>query len=528
MNCNYSFSQLKPVFWLVDEDKIDYFDYEVVLTDAERHDCLSVSFSGQSVLDERYTFNKGITITLQGYQPDLVLDGKRIAVETVSGEVFLVNWEFDVDPIYKFSEWDTTYNLELPENLPILPCTLVSSSAGTSYNPCEYTLPEATEIALVRHDECAYFSGTVDLYDTDKIVFDGLKDLALTESFDGYKYQQTIQFSLPLNADTDVESYKLQEFQNNKYIAVVGDRFVCGIEFGMDVQTTISSGDENGSITLQLVGDENINLAEETSGLTYDDSDQIEWRYQLKTQDGLYCWVCDGLEPNPTGNAQYILQCGYYPNGVFADKYKEQREFQGWYPQIQDKVVGTFNDIVTFYKDSCYLDDTLRINSLQSPLYFYVVGKRWSFEVDSQWSNWVATTVPSFVELSQERGTSGRTVVTMTCTGSTSQQGTLVIRNAKYAQSFAIIADYSLPVIVQSNEISYSAQTKSYFCREQVILLERSASNGFTPQVMIAGKKVTIVYPENASENDVTYSFRFQGVKSKKEQTVVITQHPRS
>ena len=528
MNCKYDLSSLKPVFYLVDDDAVIYGDYDIALNGPERHDCLSVSFSGQSVLDGRYTFDKGITITLEGYQPDLSLSGKRIAVETVSGDIYLVNWEFQCSPLYTFSEWNTTYNIEVPENLPLLPCTLVSTSTGASYHPCDYTLPEATEIALVRRDCCSYSSGNIYLYGTEKIVFDGLRDLTLTETFDKYKYEQTIQFSLPLNEDTVVDSYKLQEFQFNKYLAVVADRFVCGLDLGMDVQTTISSGEENGSVTLQLTSDENFNLSEEVSGLTYDDTDQIEWRYQLKTPDGLYSWVCDGLEPNPTGNAQYILQCGYFPNGVFAEKYREQREFQGFYPQIQDKVVGTFNDQVYFYKDSCYLDDTLKIEGITTPQRFNVVGQRRNIEIKSQWSSWSATTIPSFVTLSQTSGTSGTSLITMTCTGSTNQQGTLLIRNGKYAQSFTIIADFTDAVIVQSNTTDYQAKTVTYLLRRPVYLYSKSSTSGFQPTVAVSGKWVKVTYPENSTGSNVVYTFIFRETKyPNKEQTVVITQTPK-
>ena len=509
MNCKYNVSSLKPVFYLVDDDSIIYGDYDIALENAERHDCLSVSFSGQSALDGRYSFNKGITIVLEGYQPDLELVGKRIAVETRDGDVFLVNFEFQALPIYSFSEWNTTYNIELPENLPILPCTLVSPSGGTTYHPCEYSLSEAREITLVKHDCSSYASGTIHLYDTEPITFDNVRNLELVEQYDGYIYSQTIQLTLPLDADTDVETYKLQEFQQNQYIAIVGNRFVCGIDLGLDVQTTITSDNENGSITLELRSDENFNMVEEESGITIDDSDHIEWRYQLKTPDGLYCWVCDGLEPNPTGNAQYILQCGYYPNGVFANKYREQREFQGWYPQIQDQVVGTFSDVVTFYKDSCYMPDTLKIDGITSPLKFNIVGQRRNIEIKSTWSNWTATTVPSFVTLSQERGTSGSTTITMTCTGNTNEQGTLMIANAHNAQSFTIIADFSDAVIVQSTEIDYRAKTLTYWLRRPVYLYRKSSTSGFDAAVAISGKWVKITYCENQTGQDVVYTFVF-------------------
>lgn len=518
------------MLFLAESSAIMYNDYRVVAGAVTRLDVLSVSFSGSSSLERRYEFTKRIDITLRGYAPSLGLAGKRIIVQTVDGNYYLADWEFDAEPDYTFDgvEDTTVYQLTFDENLPVLPCSSIATIT-TSSGVCAYNgALNASTLILVSTDASCVDEDEIIVYGSGQTVEFTSKSLAFKETYDGTKYSKTIEFELELNDDNVVESYKLHEFLNNRWTALVKESgMIFGHELGMNVKYDITSNDDSASVKVTLEADENVPcLRYDEVSITEDD--YIEWRFIQKTPEGLWCWVCDGLEPNPTGNAQYILKCGYYRNGEFADKYLEQREFQGWYPQIQDKVVGTFNDQVYFYKDSCYLDDTLRINSLQSPLYFYIIGKRWSFEVDSQWSNWTATTVPSFVELSQERGTSGRTVVTMTCTGSTSQQGTLMIRNAKYAQSFSVIADYSLPVIVQSNEISYSAQTKSYFCREQVILLERSASNGFTPQVMIAGKKVTIVYPENASENDVTYTFVFRGVKSKKEQTVVITQHPRS
>lgn len=528
--CSYTLAKLRPILFLADSSAITYNDYRVSVGNVNELDVLSVSFSGSSSLERRYEFTKRIDITLRGYAPSLELSGKRIIVQTVDGNYYLADWEFDAEPDYTFDgvEDTTVYQLTFDENLPVLPCSSIATIT-TSSGVCAYNgALNASTLVLVSTDASCVDEDEIIVYGSGQTVEFTSKSLAFKETYDGTKYSKTIEFELELNDDNVVESYKLHEFLNNRWTALVKEAgMVFGHELGMHVKYDITSNDDSASVKVTLEADENVPcLRYDEVSITEDD--YIDWRFQLKTPDGLWCWVCDGLEPNPTGNAQYILKCGYYRNGEFADKYLEQREFQAWYPQLQDKVVGTFNDQVYFYKDSCYLDDTLRINSLQSPLYFYVVGKRWSFEVDSQWSNWTATTVPSFVELSQERGSSGRTVVTMTCTGSTSQQGTLVIRNAKYAQSFSIIADYTLPVIVQSTAITYSAQTTTWFTREQVILQSKSSDHYMTPQVAISSGKVRVVWPENSFDEDVVYTLVFKGTKSKKVQTVVITQHPRS
>lgn len=528
MNCLYIASQLKPVFWLVDDDKIDYSGYSVSLTDAERYDCLSVEFEVQSELQGRYNFTKSITIVMNGYQPDLVLQGKRIAVETMEGELYLVNWEFTQIPTYTYSlnnnEGITTYKLETPENLPIMPCDdYTELSAITS--DCSYESVGLKTLTLVERRKALYTNCTIDLLETEPIVFDGLKNLSFEENYDGYMYSQTVEFTFPLNELDNTIAYKLQEFPENRYLAVIEPNgIVAGIELGFAVATTIKSDGEEGTITVTLTSDENINC-HQCDSITFNPYQDIVWKYVLHTTDNNhYGWVCVDNAPNEDGEAMYIVQEAFYRNGESAHQYKIHEDYQGWYDDLN--IVGTFDTQMTFYKDSCYLPDTLKIEGITSPLKFNIVGQRRNIQINSKWSNWVATTVPSFVTLSQERGTSGSTTITMTCTGNTNTQGTLMIANAHNAQSFTIIADFTDAVIVQSTEIDYRAKTLTYWLRRPVYLYRKSSTSGFDAAVVVSGKWVKITYCENQTGQDVVYTFVFKETAyPHKEQTVVITQH---
>lgn len=528
MECKYNISRLKPLFYLVPAENIRYSDYGVEVENAERHDCLNVSFSGQSALDERYQFNKGLTIVFEGYQPDMSLEGKRIVVETVNSEAYVIDWEFDLHPLYRYtlnsSDNSTTYDLDFSENLPILPCSDVTLSQGTVVpSECKYALPAIKKVSLVKHAKCSLGNNEVVLYDTEPITFDNLIGASFSEEYDGYKYEQTLQFQIPLNKENVVDKYKLQEFLTNKYLCVISpENMIAGRELGMQVQTTISSEDDTSSITIQLTSDENIH-ALQMDEVTFNDNPELTWRYIMKAENGEYGWVCQGNEPNPEGNAMYILKEGFYANGQSSGKYLVHEDYASWFHALN--IIGKFSGNTYFYKDSCYADDTLTVSYLTSPKTFQIVGASWSFEVKSKFSDWTATTIPSFVTLSSSQGSYGRSSVTMTCTGATSQQGQLVIQNAKYTQVFTIIADYSDAVIVPSSTISYSAQTKSYPCRRQVYLHSQSSTSPFNPSVRISGKLVTIVYPENQSGSDVVYTFVFKETAyPHREQTVTITQ----
>ena len=190
-------------------------------------------------------------------------------------------------------------------------------------------------------------------------------------------------------------------------------------------------------------------------------------------------------------------------------------------------IVGVFTQNVYFFKNSCYAPDTLKIDGIVSPHNFYVVGQQRPIDVDSKFSDWTATTVPSFCTMSVTSGSSGKTRTVLTCTGNTSEQGELVISNDSQNQSFTIIADFSAPVIVPSSEIDYKAQVKNYFIRKPVYLVSKSSTSGFDASVAITGKTVRIVFPENGTEGDAIYTFIFSTTSYPRvEQTVVITQHP--
>ena len=527
MNCKYDVSDLKPVFWLVDNENLIFDSESVALEEPERHDCLSVSFSGQSTLDGRYSFDKGITIVMRGYRPDVMFKGHRIAVEARSGELYLIDAEFDLEAVYTYrlggDNNDTTFNLDFSENLPIVPVKRIIGDSGYNTDECEYRLPVIRKITLVPHDKCMVSSAEISLMGIEPIVFDGLVGTTLTESFDGYRYSTTLTFRLPLNADNVVDTYHLQEFMSNRYVvAVEPENLILGMELGLQATENISS--EQASVEVVLSSDENINMME-VNKVVFTKNTQVVWKYIDKTPDGQFGYVCRGEQANPDGEALHILQAGYYKNGQPNGEYRVHINYRnGWFHGLN--IVGVFTQNVYFQKDSCYAPDTLKIDGIVSPHNFYVIGQQRPIDITSSFSDWTATTVPSFCTLSVTSGGSGKTRTVLTCTGSTSQQGELVISNDSQSQAFLVIADFSLPVIVPSNEINYFVQVKSYFCREQVFLVSREASNGFQPQVSIAGKTIRIVYPENSSTGDVTYTFVFQGVTSRKQQTVVITQHP--
>lgn len=203
-NCSYNLASLANHFWLVDADKIRISNYTASLQDAEKHHCLRIEFESEASLEGRYRFGKQISITLQGYQPDLVLTGRRIAVETKEGELYLVNVEFDHLPTYVYtlnSESDqTVYNLELPENLPIFPVLDFSEAEGSATEDCSYTVNGSKTLELVPRNKCFYSSSSIELLGaTEPITFENLRNLVFREEFDGYRYEQTCEFTLPLN-----------------------------------------------------------------------------------------------------------------------------------------------------------------------------------------------------------------------------------------------------------------------------------------------------------------------------------------
>ena len=532
MNCSYIASQLVTRLYVIPTigDIEMHLDPLSATCDASYLDAYDIEFKQTSNLNGRYQFSYELNFSLQGYNP---FDDESyfFILQTKSGECFLINKEFSY-LTHTFtlnnSECYTRITVEVEENMPVLPVTIDSEAPYSASGTCSYNGGGKTSLSLVNHDRSA-LNASGDVVSYDAVFLDDVTDsVSLTESYDGYIYSTTLQFVKPLSAVEQIGSYNLMEFQENKWSAIVkkdGLAYYAGWELGLYVTTTIDASNDDSTITVELKADENKGLLVNDDVVEIID-EQLEWRFIEKTPDGLWCWVCDGLEPNPTGNAQYILKCGYYKNGTFADRYLEQREFQGWYPEIQDKVEGTFNDVVIFYKDSCYVPDTLKIEGIVSPHKFNIVGQRRNIQINSKWSNWTATTVPSFVELSQERGTSGETMITMTCTGNTNTQGTLLIANAHQAQSFTIIADFTDAVIVQSTETDYRAKTITYWLRRPVYLYRKSSTSGFDASVAISGKWAKITYPENQTGQDVVYTFVFKETAyPHKEQTVVITQH---
>ena len=402
--CGYKYDKLKNVVYLVTKDHlkdihIDNGDAFIINLDEAplMVECISVEFSEQESLDERYKFTKTLKFTVNGYANVNSLEGGCYGIIVASdGTTFMTNVDFPAKVTFTYnltsSKNQTEFTLTSQSNYPTL---RLDANLNASSKKCKVYAEYGVEsINFIEKDYVTLNDRTsvITLFGGRKFnTVEFLKNACtLQETWDGEKATDVLSFDIAFDDYKTSWQYNLLEFMDNLYAGMVkpksdSNAFFIGFNFGLrpsyEIATTTEDGSSN-KITITMREDSVHGMYTLENPRIVENGD-VTWRYVENVGDYATYECIDyniavylameeiDIHNNPTG--RYMVLEGY----------------EDQYSQLFN-VVGTFQERVTFYTTKCsWFSPCKSIGNMPSLITFtgtqckeYTFGSRcdWHFE----------------------------------------------------------------------------------------------------------------------------------------------------
>ena len=378
--CKYNHSKLKNVLYLVsaDHSKVVHIDtgeaYISGLTELPlRINGFNIQYSEETSLDERYKFDKKITLSMKGYVNYKLFEGRYYAIiEDNDGIYYMVNVDFPSKITHTFNlsqnvnQTDFTFH-----SLSNFPTLKLNSDFAAENLPClGFNVYGIDKLNLIDKDYARLDVANKKVKLTDdwhNIEFLG-KTCAFKEVFDGKNVTDTITFDIPLNHKIGW-SWNLLEFLDNLYAATIvprgGDNiYYSGFNFGLQPSYTIKSSSNNGEsdvITVELTEMSNYGSTAAVD-FTEQDYDTTSWRY-VEWVDNIKCYECVEY-----ARARYLVQQEVDAFGNPTGDYKVKNGYQSQFRMLN--VVGTFSNDEQFDEPTCGGDDCKMVTTIPDVIVF--------------------------------------------------------------------------------------------------------------------------------------------------------------
>ena len=379
--CKYNHSKLKNVLYLVsaDHSKVVHIDtgeaYISGLTELPlRINGFNIQYSEETSLDERYKFDKKITLSMKGYVNYKLFEGRYYAIiEDNDGIYYMVNVDFPSKITHTFNlsqnvnQTDFTFH-----SLSNFPTLKLNSDFAAENLPClGFNVYGIDKLNLIDKDYARLDVANKKVKLTDdwhNVEFLG-KTCAFKEVFDGKNVTDTITFDIPLNHKIGW-SWNLLEFLDNLYAATIvprgGDNiYYSGFNFGLQPSYTIKSSSNNGEtdvITVELTEMSNYGSTAAVD-FTEQDYDTTSWRY-VKWVGDIKCYECVEY-----ARARYLVQQEVDAFGNPTGVYKVKNGYQSQY-QMLNTSGGTFSNDEQFDEPTCGGDDCKMVTTIPDVIVF--------------------------------------------------------------------------------------------------------------------------------------------------------------
>lgn len=410
----YKYSKLKNVLYLVSASHVKNIHIdngEAYIDDLSetptRIKGYNIQFTEEEALDERYKFEKTVTISVNGYADINTLNDKYYAIiETVEGTLYMVNIDFPsrITHTYTLSNGvsQTDFTFRSQSNYPTL--KLSTSITASDFECTGYRHPGKISLKLIDKNNVriSTHSNKITTYsDTWKDVKFIGNSCTLKEEYDGEKVTDTISFDIHLDDYKTSWHYNLLEFLDNLYASIISvdgesDKFYSGYNFGLIPSFSIKGGSNNTdsniiTVTLTEASEHGMVVS---SSITGDSSTGTTWIY-VKTVGSVKGYECVG-----TNTAQYTLQMEVDMVGNPTGQYKALVGHQNDFPTLN--IVGTFNTVETFYTTECGGEVcSLTTDMPTNILYDSITCNTYSLSSTCQWD---ISDLPSYITASPVTG----------------------------------------------------------------------------------------------------------------------------
>ena len=517
-NCKYTYDKLKSVIYLVSESHSKVFTDtgdNAVITDLSelplRLNGFNIKFNEEASLDERYLFQKTVTLSMHGYVDHKIFGGRYyIILESMNGTFWMVNIDFPSRVTYTFNLSNNTYQTDFTltsySNFPTL--RLMADFEAVSplclgfntYGIDSLKLIEKEYVTLDTNTKTTYTYGST----FKDVEFMG-KSCSFQSQFDGEKCTDTLTFNIPFDSYKSSWQYSLLEFVNNRYSAIIKPKssdnmFFSGFNFGLQPTYTIATSDNAGEsdiVTITMVEMSNEGATAAMSW-TEEQTTQTRWIY-VKNVGDIICWECVGR-----GKARYLVQSKVLGNGMATGEYKVLEGYEDDYDMLN--VVGTFDNEEIFDNNACSGDlcnvttnipINIQFNDTGCTTYSYTSECDWSIE--DLTANWLTITPTS--------GSGGTTYTITVCNSTTDNNST----------SFSINSGGNVKIVnvtVNDGSSFVNPSQVNIDCLPQTVSFTYSQSCPITvighddrTTYQIGNGKLIVQVPRNFSLSSTTYNY---------------------
>ena len=516
--CKYIHSKLKNVLYLVSADhvKVVHIDtgeaYISGLTETPlRINGFDIQYSEETSLDERYKFDKKITLSMKGYVNYKLFGGRYYAiVEDNDGIYYMVNVDFPSKITHTFNlsqnvnQTDFTFH-----SLSNFPTLKLNSDFEADNLPCiGYNVYGIDSLQLIVNDYARLDTANKKVIATDvwrDIEFLG-KSCSLQEVYDGEKVTDTISFQIPLNHKIGW-SWNLLEFMDNRYASIIvptggTNRYFSGFNFGLEPSYEIASSSNNGEsdiITVTLTEMSNYGL---TAAVDYEDEDYdtTHWRY-VKWVGEIKCYECVGY-----ARARYLVQQEVDAFGNTTGNYKVKYGYQSQYQMLN--VVGTFNNDEQFNDNDCAGEGCKLNTTIPSSIYFSAATCN-TYTISAS-CDWNVSGLASYVSVTPSSGNAD-TQYSVTVCNSSSVMGQESTFNINCGSTVKVVN------VILGSPSFINPTTVGIDCLEQDVMFSFDAncpitiiSNPSELSYQITNSNLIVTVPRNNAESAITYYMTVQ------------------
>lgn len=458
--CRYTYSRLKSVVYLVSKyhTKKVYVDgYDAYIDELDelplRLNGFDISLNEETSLDERYEFEKTVTLSMHGFVNRVIGDRYYVILESEDGTKWMVNPDFPSRVTYTFNLSNNTnqtdFTFSLLSNFPTL---RLQANFEAVNDPClGYNAYGIDNLKLLERVWCDVDTedGTLYTYGKDFQDIEFIRNsCSLSVAYDGFYYTSTINFQIPFDNYKTSWQYNLLEFMFNKYAAVITPKsddntFFVGFNSGLQANYTIDTSDGDGTDVINIILTEtsNNNIAA-----------LVDYREEQLTDTTWHYAPEVGYECVGRGVAKYLVQSETTVNGLSTGEYKVLDGYQEDFLDLN--VVGTFDNVETFNTPLCQGTTCLMTTDIPLNITFSAVTcNTYNFKADCDWE---ITDLPSFVTVSPSTGVGGTNYSLQVCnTSVASTSGSFNIQSGDNIRIVNVTVDngdnYIIPTSVNIN-----------------------------------------------------------------------------
>lgn len=518
-SCKYTYNKLKDVLYLVSEEHIK----DIIIDNGEayisgltelpiRINGFNISLKEEASLDERWKFQKTITLSMHGYVNYKIFEGKHYAiVESEDGTYWMVNVDFPSRITHTFNLSQNTNQTDFTfaslSNFPTL--KLNAEFEAVSPVCLGLNVYGIDKLELLEIEKARLEVENKTLYTTEdfkKIEFLG-NSCSFQEVYDGFKVTDTITFDIAFDNYKPSWQYNLLEFLDNRYSAIITPRggdntYYTGFNFGLEPTYTIQTQSNKGQsdiITITLTEASSYGL---TAAVDWDESQhtQTRWRYVKKVGD-VICYECIG-----NYRARYLVrqEVDYFGNPT--GNYQVMDGYSSQYPMFN--IVDTFDEQVEFDTADCGSSEACSIVTNIPSVITFTSTTCNTYTISTS-CDWRITNVPPYINVAPTNGVADTNYVLTVC--NTKTPTTTTEQNSFNINCCSTVKN--IPVIVGLDNGCITPSAQSINCLAQTVQFTYNGNCQITissidPRLTytVSYNTLTIQVPRNNTTSAITWT----------------------